>query len=116
MKKLRLIKTSVFVRHDQLTQLQETDFIGLQDALKNYFSKRGNGKNCVSILRIFPVLSSENSIDIELTAFNEDKDFLGSTQASDDIKDIILSVLEIEISYITFQQVTNPITIMGDFD
>lgn len=113
-KKTRLIKTNVFVCHDQLSRLDSADLSELQETLRNYISKRGKGQDCVSILRIIPTLASENSIDIELVAFAEDIDFIHETDASDGLQNILDNYLDIEIGHFTIKQVTDPVVIIGD--
>ncbi len=65
-KKLRLIKTTIYVRHDQFNELEGTDFNELQEPLRSFVSKKGNSKDCVSIVRVLPTLASENTVDIEI--------------------------------------------------
>ena len=115
-KKLRLIKTNIYVKHDQLKELEDADFIGLQDSLKNYISARGNGKNCVSIVRVIPTLASENTVDVELVAFREDIDFVNETDADDGIRSIIDNYLDIDLGHFFIKQTLDSITIMGDLE
>lgn len=115
-KKLRLIKTSIFIKHDQFKELEDVNFDELQDSLKQFFSKRGNGKDCVSIVRVFPTLVSSNTVDVELTAFNEDIDFLDETDASDGIINIIDGYIDLEFSHFVIKQINDPLEIRGDLD
>ncbi len=62
--KLRLVKTTIYVKHDEFSELEGTDFDGLQLALKNIVSKNGKGKDCISIVRVIPTLASENTHDL----------------------------------------------------
>lgn len=113
-KKLRLIKTTIYVRHDQFNELEGTDFNELQESLRLFVSKKGNGKDCVSIVRVLPTLASENTVDIELVAFSEDIDFINETDAADGIQNIIDNYLDIEIGHMVVKQATDPLIIMGD--
>ena len=80
-KKIRLVKTTIYVKHDEIKDLEGTDFDNLQSAHKNFVSKNGKGKDCISIVRVVPSLASENIVDVELVAFNEDIDFVNETDA-----------------------------------
>ncbi len=113
-KKLRLIKTNIYVRHDQFDDLEGTDFGELQESLKNFVSKRGVGKDCISIVRVLPTLASENTVDVELVVFNEDLNLVNETNAADGIRDIIDSYLDIDIGHITVTQNTEAFIIFGD--
>ena len=113
-KKVRLIKTTIYVRHDQFNELEGTDFNELQESLRSFVSKKGNGKDCVSIVRVLPTLASENTVDIELVAFSEDIDFIHETDAADGIQNIIDNYLDIDIGHMVVKQATDPLIIMGD--
>lgn len=115
-KKLRLIKTSIYVKQDQFIRLNNVDFDGLQKILKQFFSKKGNGKDCVSIVRAFPTLATSNTIDIELAAFREDIDFINKTDIIDDIADAIKDFIGLEFAYLTVKQNHESLEIRGVFD
>ena len=115
-KKLRLIKSTIYVRHDQFNELEGTDFDGLQLALKNIVSKNGKGKDCVSIVRVLPTLASENTADVELVAFNEDIDFIEETDMEDEVTEIIDSFLDIELGHVLIKQSTDPFVVFGDLN
>lgn len=115
-KKLRLIKMSIYIKHDQFKELEDVDFDSMQNALKQFVSKRGNGKDCVSIVRVFPTLASSNTVDVELTAFNEDIDFIGETDAVDGIANIIDNFIDLEISHLVVKQTNDPLEIRGDLE
>ena len=116
MKKLRLIKTTIYVKHDEFNELEGTDFEGLQSALKNVVSKNGKGKDCISIVRVLPTLASENTVDVELVAFNEDIDLIEETDAEDDIYEIIDEFLDIDIGHFLIKQSIEPFVVFGDVD
>ena len=59
-------------------------------------SKRGDGRNCVSIVRVFPTLASSNTVDVELTAFNEDINFIDETDATDQIEALIDGFIDVD--------------------
>ncbi len=115
-KKFRLIITSLYIKHDQFNELGVVNFNALQESLKQYISRRGNGKDCVSIVRAFPVMASSNTADVELTAFNENINFINETDASDGITDIIDDYIDLEFSRIVIKQTNGPIEIRGVFD
>lgn len=112
-KKLRLIKTSIYVKRDEFSNLEGVDFSGLQAELKNLMSKRGDGRNCVSIVRVFPTLASSNTVDVELTAFNEDINFIDETDATDQIEALIDGFIDVDFSHFVFKQTNDPLEIMG---
>ena len=114
--KLRLIKTNIYIRHDQFKELEDVDFDSLQEALKNFISKNGKGKSCVSIVRVFPALASSNTVDIELTTFNEDIDFINETNATDGISDIINGFIDVDFSHLVVKQTNDPLEIRGDLE
>ncbi len=115
-KKLRLIKMNIYVCHDQFSELEGTDFDELQETLRLFASYKGRGKDCVSIVRVLPTLAFENTIDVELVAFNESGDLITDTNAADGIRDIVNEYLDIDIGHITVKQCTDPFVIMGDLD
>lgn len=115
-RKLRLIKTSIYVQYDQFNELKDVNFAELQGCLKQFFSKRGDGKNCVSIVRVFPTLASSNTIDIELAAFHEEISFLDETDAPDDIIKIIDEYIDLEFSHFIIKQINDPLQISGDLE
>lgn len=115
-KKLRLIKVNIYARHDQFDALEGTDFGELQESLKNFVSKRGGGKDCVSIVRVLPTLAAENTVDVELVTFNEDLNLVNDTNAAEGIRDILDSYLDIDIGYISITQNTEAYIIFGDLE
>lgn len=115
-KKLRLIKTSIYVKHDQFNELEGVDFDELQDSLKQFISKKDNGKDWVSIVRVFPTLASSNTVDVELTAFNEEIDFISETNATDGLVSIIENYIDLEISHLIVKQTNDPLEIRGDLE
>ncbi len=116
MKKLRLVKTTIYVKHDEFNELEGVDFNVLQIALKNVVSKNGKGKDCISIVRVLPTLASENTVDVELVAFNEDVDLIDETNVEEEITDIIDSFLDIELGHVLIKQSTDPFVVFGDLD
>ena len=116
MKKLRLIKTTIYVKHDEFNELEETDFDALQLALKNVASKNGKGKDCISIVRVLPTLASENTADVELVAFNEDIDLIDETDIEEDVTEIIDSFLDIDLGHVLIKQSTDPFVMFGDLN
>ena len=113
-KKLRLIKVTIYF-NDEFSRLAGTDFDGLQLALKNFISSNGKGQDCVSIVRVLPTLASETTVDVELITFNkEDIDLVNKTNASDGIRKILLSFLNIELGHIFIKQSNDPFTMFGD--
>lgn len=115
-KKIRLVRANLFVKHDQIQELQGTSLKELQIALRFYISKRTNGKQCVSIVRVIPVLASDNTAEVELAAFNEDISLIHDTDAVDGIEDLINSYLDIDFKYITVKEITDPLSIVGELD
>ena len=116
MKKLRLIKTTIYVKHDEFNELEGTDFDALQLALKNVASKNGKGKDCISIVRVLPTLASENTADVELVAFNEDIDLIDETDIEEDVTEIIDSFLDIDLGHVLIKQSTDPFVMFGDLN
>ena len=116
MKKLRLVKTTIYVKHNEFNELQGTDFDGLQLALKNIVSKNGKGKDCISIVRVLPTLASENTADVELVAFNEDIDLFNGTGIEENVTDVIDNFLDIELGHVLIKQSTEPFVIFGDLE
>ena len=116
MKKLRLVKTTIYVKHDEFNELEGVDFNVLQMALKNIVSKNGKGKDCISIVRVLPTLASENTVDVELVAFNEDIDLIDETNVEEELTDVIDSFLDIELGHILIKQSTDPFVVFGDLD
>ncbi len=115
-RKIRLIKTTFYIKHNDFNELENTDFSELQNELRDFFSKRGNGKDCLSIVRVLPTLASSNTADVELVAFTEDIDFINETNAADGIADIINQYLDIDISHVLIKQSVDPFVAMGDFN
>ena len=113
-RKTRLIKTTVYIRHDQINELEGADFNELEQALKQLCSKNGSGKSCVSIVRIIPAFVSTNTVDVEFVAFNEDIDFLEEEDVINELTNLIDSYIDVDISHIMIKQVADPIVIMGD--
>ena len=114
MKKIRLVKTTIYVKYDEFNELDGTDFNGLQLALKNIVSKSGKGKDCISIVRVLPTLAYENTADVELVAFNEDIDLIDETYVEEDVIQIINSFLVIELGHVLVKQSTDPFVVFGD--
>ena len=114
MKKLRLVKVTIYVKHDEFNDLEGTDFNGLQLALKNFVSKNGKGKDCISIVRVLPTLASENTVDVELVAFNEDIDLIDETDVEDGVTEIIDSFLDIDLGHVLIKQSADPFVVFGD--
>ena len=115
-KKTRLVKTSIYIRQDQISELNGTDFTELERSLKELCSKSGNGKNCVSIVRIIPTFASTNTVDVEFAAFNEDFDFIEEDEVVNTIANLIDTYIDVDFSHITVKQITEPFLIMGDLD
>ena len=113
-KKLRLVKATIYVKHNEFNELEGTDFDGLQSALKSFVSKNRKGKDCISIVRVLPTLASENTVDVELVAFNENIDLIDETDIEDDIAEIIDSFLDIDLGHVLIKQSTDPFVIFGD--
>ena len=114
MKKLRLVKTTIYVKHDEFNELQDTDFETLQLTLKNIVSKNGKGKDCISVVRVIPTLASENTVDVDLVAFNEDIDLLDETDVEDCVQDILDEFLDIDLGHVFVKQTTESLVVFGD--
>lgn len=114
-RKLRLIKTSIYVKHDQFSTLNNVDFNNLQNALKQYISKRGDGKDCTSIVRVFPTLASSNTVDIELAAFREDIDLVNNIVV-DGITNILDEFIDLDFTHFIVKQTRESMIISGILD
>ncbi len=112
-KKLRMIITSIYVKQDDMKNIENADLSSLQYDLKCLMSKRNDGKNCVSILRVFPTIASSNTANIELAAFDENVDLL-ATNIHDKICDFINEYLDLDFSHIITTHIMNPLIIRGD--
>ena len=113
-KKPRIIKASVYVRFDEFDRLKGVRLGDLQESLRQFMSKRGNGKDCASIVRVIPTFAPSNTVEVELIALNEDIDFISETNAESEIVKAIDDYFDVDFDNFIVKQVEDPMTIRGN--
>ncbi len=113
-KKSRVIKVSIYVKFEEFDHLKGAKLGDLQESLRRFMSKRGNGKDCASIVRVIPTFAPSNTVEVELVALNENIDFVNDTNAVSEIVEAIDEYLDVDFDNFVVKQAEDPMAICGN--
>lgn len=107
--KMRLLRVNLYCTEEDFREVRDLSFKELENRLRIVVSSGRRGNNAFCSVRVIPVLSSETTCDIFLTAYDESKDLITDTDLGEEIVKVIKGSLSmIDIPVISVEQVKNP--------
>ncbi len=114
-KKLRVVKALIYVKFNEFKALQGVNIGALQDSLRQYISRKGNGKDCLCLVAVVPTFAASNFVEVELVALNENIDFVNDTDAADGIASLIDDFFDLDFDGFIVRQAEDPLIVQGNF-
>lgn len=114
-KKPRVVKVLIYVKFNEFKALQGVNIGALQNALRQYISRKGNGKDCLAFVAVVPTFAASNFVQVELAALNEKIDFVNDTNASDGIASLIDDFFDLDFDGFIVRQIEDSIAAEGNF-
>ena len=101
---LSLMIIDVFVRKENYKKLLDLDLNRLQSSLERTLIADDPNCEVEVILRIEPVVSLKNTIEVKFATINKRTDYINDTDACEQLRAFLLSKLPIKINDISFKQ------------
>lgn len=101
-RKIRIIRLDLYVKHENVKDLEGTDFTAFEEHLRNAIMDQEIAS--IAVVKVFPVLASCNTANAEINAMGESIDFIHETNLPEVISKALEDYIFVPFQYIFLTQ------------